>query len=358
LLSFARISADKAIATGTALVLCAIALGAAWVSYRFVERPFRHANMAVAPLLWRYAAASVLIALPAFAMKQRQGFPGRFPVASAQEKMQFRTHPCMGGAAPVMSEECLPRADGRPAVALMGDSHGDALAPQMRDLAEASGARLYTLVRGSCPPLVGVVLSTLDRVEKDDCPKYTKAALKLVSADSTVRTVVLAASWAGPAQFSIKGNGYLRDGQSVPVTGEESAANFKQGLESTISALHRAGKRVVILQDDEALRFDAQRRLDAYLIPARRWIHRRVEGEPTLPGSAVNDEMYAKESEAAANAVRQAAAERGAIVFDLRKNLCDGESCKVYSGGVSFYQDSNHLSPAGAALALRGIPLF
>jgi peptidoglycan/LPS O-acetylase OafA/YrhL len=357
LLSFARISAEAGIATGTAVAVCVIALGMAWVSYRFVEQPFRHARMPVAPLLWRYGAACVLMALPAAAMLLAHGFPGRFPVAAAQEKTLYRTHPCMGGASPVTSEECLPAADGRAAVALMGDSHADGIAPEMRDLAGASEMRLYILARAHCPPLIGVVVSTLDPNDRSECLEYNRAALQRVAGDSAVRTVVLEALWAGVLEYAPTGSGYVREGQRGPVTAGESDANLKLGLDAMVSALRGAGKRVVILQDEEGLRFDAARRSMAYLIPARGWIRRRVQGETAVPGRAINEEMYGKENEEEAAVITQVAAARGAVTFDLRTRLCAGSSCAYYSEGVPLYLDMNHLSPAGATLALRGIPL-
>ena len=358
LLSFARVSADVSLATSKALLLCAIALGMAWISYRFVEQPFRHSKMPVAPLLRRYAAASALIALPGLAILLTHGFPGRFPLAAAQERTLYRTHPCMGQASPVTSEECLPAANGREAVALMGDSHADGIAPRMRELTDAGDVRLYILARPSCPPLLGVVATTLDSNDSSECLEYNRAALKRVAGDPALHTVVLEALWAGPLEYFPKGNGFVREGQTAPVSREESNANFRQGLDEMVSALRSAGKRVMILQDEYGLRFDAGRRLIAYLIPTRGWIRRRVQGEMAVPGRATNDDMYVNENEETAGIITQVAVKDGAATFDLRTNLCSGSSCAFFSEGVPLYLDTNHLSPAGVTLALRGIPLF
>jgi peptidoglycan/LPS O-acetylase OafA/YrhL len=355
LLSFARISADRAITTDTALVLCGIALGMAWISYRFIEQPFRHSKMAVAPLLIRYAAASVVFALPAVVMMATHGLPGRFPVAEGQDRAFWRPHPCMGAGSPVESQVCLPAADGRQAIALMGDSHADAIAPQMHDLAEAGGMRLYSLIHASCPPLIGAASSALNPNERRECLEYNRAALRRVVDDPAVRTVVLVGFWADPEE---QGGGYLREGQSWPLSSEESDANFRGGLDATVLALHDAGKRVILVQDNEALKFDAYGRQKAYLIPVRGWIHRRVQGETAIPERATNDEMYVRENEAAAKTIAQVAAQRGAITFDLRPRMCSDSSCAFYADGTPLYIDTNHLSPAGVSLTLRGIPLF
>ncbi|HEX9198369.1 MAG TPA: acyltransferase family protein [Acidobacteriaceae bacterium] len=358
LLSFARISADEDLATSKALLLCAIALGMAWISYLFVEQPFRYSKMPFAPLLRRYAAASVLIAAPAAAMMHTHGFPGRFPLATAQERTLYRTHPCMGKASLVQTEECLPAADGREALALMGDSHADGIAPRMRELADAGNVRLYILARSSCPPLLGVVASTLDINDSAECLAYNHAALKRVADDPAVHTVVLEALWAGPLEYFPRGNGFLRKGQTAPVSREQSNANFRQGLDAMVSALRSAGKRVIILQDEYGLRFDAGRRLISYLIPARGWIRHHMQGEMAVPGLATTDDMYVMENQETADIIAQIAAKQGATTFDLRTNLCSGSSCSFFSAGVPLYLDTNHLSPTGVTLALHGIPLF
>jgi len=180
----------------------------------------------------------------------------------------------------------------------------------------------------------------------------------MVVDDPGVHTVVLEALWAGPLEFFPNGNGFLHEGQTPLVSREDSNANFQQGLDGMVLALRNTGKRVIILQDEYGLRFDAGRRLMAYLIPARGWIRRRLQGETSVPGRATTDDMYVKENDEVAAIITQVAAKRGAAVFDLRTNLCSGSSCAFFSQGVPLYLDTNHLSPAGATLAMRGIPLF
>ena len=358
LLSFARVSADTAIPVSKALWLCAIALGMAWVSYRFVEQPFRHSRMAVAPLLWRYATACILIALPAAAIAVTHGFPGRYPAAAAQQSALFsRKHTCMGRTSPVTSQECMPAFDGRPAIALVGDSHAEGISPVMRSLADSANMRLYTLGHPSCPPLLGVVASALRGSDAAECLAYNRAALARLAADHSAKTIVLEALWAGPREMFPAGSGFIAEGQAAPISGEESDANLKRGLEAMVSALRAAGKRVILLQDEYAFRFDAQRRIMAYLIPARGWIRRQVQGEPTTSGVATSKDIYLSENEEAARIVAQVAAEQGATTFDLRTHLCSDSTCVFYANGVPLYLDSNHLSPQGAALALQGISL-
>ena len=356
LLSFARICADKPITKAVALGLVTAALGLAWVSYRFVEQPFRHSKMAANPLLRRYAAACLLFSLPGVLLVATHGAPRRFPLLARQEEeISSATHPCVGDVAELAPQECLPAPDGRPAVALVGDSHANALVWQMRRLAADANVRLYTLTHTTCPPLIGMAQSSATAEAQSECGKENDAAIKFVASDPTVHVVVLAGFWSAPWMYW---GGYHRAGDRSSVSPEENEKNFEEGLDATIAILQQAGKRVILVQDSETLRFDPVRRVRAYLIPARGWVRRRVQGETAAPGRAMDAEMYWRENEAAAEIVAKIAAQRGVAIFDLRPRLCGADSCAFYDDGVLLYQDTNHLSPAGATLAMRGIPLF
>jgi peptidoglycan/LPS O-acetylase OafA/YrhL len=356
LLSFARICADKPISKAVALALVAAALGLAWVSYRFVEQPFRHSKMAANPLLRRYAAACLLFGLPGVLLIATHGAPRRFPLLARQEEeIRSVTHPCVGDVPELQAQGCLPAPDGRPALALVGDSHANALVWQMRRLAADANVRLYTLTQTTCPPLLGMTTSSTTPEAQSECVKDNDDAIKFVASDPTVHVVVLAGFWSATWMYW---GGYHRAGDHSAVSPEENEKNFEQGLDSTIAFLQQAGKRVIVVQDSETLRFDPVRRLRADLIPLRGLVRRRVQGETAAPGRAMNDEMYWKDNEAAAEIVTKVAARRDAETFDLRPGLCGADSCGFYEDGVLLYLDTNHLSPAGAALALRGIPLF
>ncbi|MGP8258848.1 MAG: acyltransferase family protein [Acidobacteriaceae bacterium] len=359
LLSFARICADHPISTGKALGVVLLALVFAWLSYRFVEQPFRHSTTPTATLLRRYAVAGVLVALPGVVMIGMQGLPQRFPALAAQDVMlDSLSHPCVLDVIPASSQECLPVADGRPAVALVGDSHAEALSSQLNELAGASGMRLLRLIHTSCPPLLGVAASTIDATAYRSCLQFNQAAQRLILDDPTVHLVVLAGLWAGPMEFFPKGNGYLSAGQQAPISQQQSDANFEEGLDAMIAPLRRAGKRVILLQDYESLRFDPVRRVSAYMIPARGWIARLFTGESRVPGLATSDEMYVQENASAASILSQVAVREDADIFDTRSQLCSGTACTFYRQNTLLYHDTNHLTPSGAQLALRGFPML
>jgi len=248
--------------------------------------------------------------------------------------------------------------DGRPAVALVGDSHALAIAPTMRTLANAAGMRLLTMSHAACPPLIGVIPNAPGTDYDLTCSVFYDAALKMAVNHPSIKTVVLAAHWAEPAISFPEGYGFVPFDHPHPESKAESDANLEQGLRSMVSELKRAGKRVVLMQDVYTLKFDPQRRIRTYRIPLRSWFAELLQGPQASPGAVPEDEMYAKENDDSAVVVARVAHREGAETFDLRRGLRHGTKSMIYTGGHVLYNDVNHVSRRGAELALQGFPIL
>ena len=357
LLSFATIAAAGPLPVRAAVVIAVIALGCAWASYRLVEQPFRASRMAPLPLLRRYGAVCLLfLAVPAV-MHWTSGLPRRYPSVAEQDAvLVVNPHACFGSTVPDGSQDCLPKDDGRPAVALFGDSHASALGPEMLTMANAAGMRMLTLARPSCAPLQGVVRRSLDFYADRACVEFNRVALKRLEDDSSVRLVVLYALWAGPA-LDPPGFGYVPANFRGDVNPSQSAANLSQGLRATIAGLTGAGKRVIVVKDAVPLKFNPVDRVETYLMPARRWLARILVGPSPVPGVTTQDEMYGAENAAAGVVIEQIASEQKVETFDAGKELCTERSCTYFANGLLMYRDSNHMSRAGAHVALQKFPL-
>src|SRR5262249_989929 len=104
---------------------------------------------------------------------------------------------CMveGTTIPPQRAPCLPPGPGR-AVALIGDSHADMLAPALRIMAERSRYRLLELTKSNCPPLDGVApLRSNDRVLETACLQFNRAVLNYIKHDPSIQVVILGWSW-------------------------------------------------------------------------------------------------------------------------------------------------------------------
>jgi peptidoglycan/LPS O-acetylase OafA/YrhL len=358
LMSFGNTVTDRPLSSEAMVGIAVVALGFAWLSYRFVEQPFRTSKTAPAPLLWRYAAASFALAIPGLFMVLGQGFPSRLPALAAEERpVAFDEHSCFADDSPRMTQECFPKPDGRPAVAVLGDSHAMMVTPAMTELANGSGMRLLTVSHAACVPLIGVTQNVPGLAFDPTCEPFYQKALKLLTDDPTVQTVILGGQWASPAVHYFPDYGFVPVDRREAVTPAESDANLEQGLSAMVSGLKQAGKRVIVLQDINTLKIDPQRRMRTYQMPLRRWLAQLLQGPKSAPGAVASDEMYAKENATAAIVVDRVARKEGVETFSLRRNLCRDATCSVYADGHLLYVDDNHVSRRGAEVALSGFPI-
>lgn len=180
---------------------CAVAsLGLAYITWRFIEQPFRRRPNPVLPSRIGLWGTSGLIGalLIAFGLTghltdgslARSGNLPAFILTAKDDKNDYtdclRTFETFD--ADVAVQSCTAGPPDAPLVVLVGDSHADHYAYALRDAATASGYRFWQLTVNSCLPFVGLIAQ--DR----DCSDYAnqvRNALKNVNPD----LIVLSARW-------------------------------------------------------------------------------------------------------------------------------------------------------------------
>jgi peptidoglycan/LPS O-acetylase OafA/YrhL len=357
LLSFANIVMVNPPGRWTALALCGIALGLAAISYRFDEGPFRASRVPPKPLLWRYAIASSLLLLPALAMALGNGFPARYPNVAVQEMLANTNHvPCFGENSLIDTEGCLPKADGRRAIALIGDSHAMSLAKTIRTAEDKAGMRTLIMAHYECPPLPGIAPNR-DAEFIASCASFSEMAIKRAADDPTVSTVVLSGWWASPLEDKSGDKfGYVHPNEHGGVSLSQSDDNFTSALDSAVRELEAKGKHVILVQDQETLHVDPQSKMKDAWMPVRGRLDKLLHGGDFGLGPVGSDGMYAAQNDHAARLVAAVAARDDAEVFDPRPALCPGGHCTIEQGGNMLYQDPHHLTLAGSVIALSAFP--
>jgi hypothetical protein len=362
LLSFARILSERIsvpMAAGIGLLSFLLAIA----SHRLVETPFRKTSNGNSVILRRYAAVAVAMALPLLVMLYSGGWPARYPGLSEVEASGgvLKTDPCLAGygkVAPNLSAACAPAGPANlPAIALVGDSHAAALAGALRQLG-AGQYRLLELTKVSCPALTEVTRFVPAHPRHDsECAAFNRETLKDIHQDATIKVVILAGFWSAPFVHEGDGDRFIdaaRPGRTVPPA--ESRENLKRGLQDTVELLQSYGKRVIVLKDSPAFDFDPVRRVRERYIRPRLLLAQLLEpGRSPFESSEPRqdfDSVLDKEVSAIIDEV--AAAER-VDTFDLKKTLCDANSCYFYDGKSLLYEDSQHLSLAGAERGLYGL---
>ncbi|NIF00032.1 acyltransferase [Pantoea sp. Acro-805] len=351
LLSLARICSDNPLSVWQGLMISTLALGIAWISWRFVEQPFRQTRAGTRWVIPGYCASSLLAAGAMVLLWQTGGMKSRVSelVVNADSwKISAQRNPCLlsyGANLPSRDTECQPNTN-RPGIALIGDSHAAALRASVSGYALRQDKPLYQLTKASCPFLIGAT-RVVNQVPNhaQQCITFNEKVLQMVMSDK-IDEVVISAYWASGMSL-LPGAGYREIGHPE----KSNLEALQAGMDRVIAQLKQAGKKVTVIEDAPSVDVDPLRYSNNRNIPVRRELSAWL-GEWKSPPLLSERTKLFQFPEEAVEKLLQAYKQQGVRVLSLKENLCNAQGCMITSGGLPLYYDNNHLSPAGGDIAL------
>lgn len=295
------------------VVLASIAVG--YLSYRFIETPFRDRARFSQGKIFRLAAvASIALSIAGFGYLHSDGLRGRYSSEvlafddGRSDVSPWREKCHVTGGLGDPARACVLGGE-QPDTALWGDSHGVEVAYAFATPAHPIRAMTYP----ACPPVPGISVR-----KRPDCLEHNRLVARYLLATPEIRTVIFAAHYR------------------VYIKRPDFARRFAELVET----LRQAGKTVVIIGPPpvEGLG-DVPRRLarsGSFRVPVKHYeMHQRQ----------VIDLLRALQI-------------RGARIIWPSDHFCDAKSCNVTVGGRPILFDDHHLSLTGAKyLAARAAPL-
>ena len=346
LLVFYRQWSISPVTNGEVTVLIVIIVILSYLSWRFVEQPFR--NRALFGGRERILALGVGVMLVLGAMSllimNGNGFPGRHSeqVARIQQAENDRWVPEPCRFVPTRDNGevrlCSIGADREPSFAVWGDSHGQALAPAVGESARRADRGGVFFGRGGCPTLLGV---TQARQGFEACDDEADAFIAFLAEHPEIRHVVLISRWSlyamGVRFQSEPGDTvYIRDAATSTLSLDENVRVFNNAFERTLSALSRLGRRVTIVEQVPEAALSIPQAAARKLMLGRRLELRPAVSDyierQKLVTTLFNDTRYAASLE----------------VIRPQARLCGDEYCEVMHDGVPIYWDSSHLTATHA----------
>ena len=317
ILAFARhgLSHDLPLQVSLALVFAALCF--AFLSWRYVEQPFRDRGRIGGRALWLGSAVSVcfLGALSAFVIQRDGYFATAHQINVEAQKgdighdefhawVSQRFEECENLAIRERAESwqgflrCQQNFPGKPSVIFYGDSHAEHLFP---GFAERSESNAGYWIRGGVPFSGSRTHQTL---------------LDAIIAEDHVKLVFFAAYWSKL---------YERLGED----------GFKAQLKETLWAVKEAGKLVVLVADTPDFKFDAK--------------HCRYGQR--LTGKLAQCGLSIEAGEAQRRyvpALTDVALRLHVPVFDPWPLFCGEAGCNMTDGGAILYRDNDHLNLPGS----------
>lgn len=321
-----------------------LALGLAWLSWRFVELPLREKRLLAGrkSVLAGGLLAMAVLAVAGTVVRSSDGFPQRLTgkaleYAQAREWRAGQMKCMLVTKDKKLDKACLLGGNQEvPATRLVwGDSHAAALMPAIESGATREGRPVWLYSMSACPP----VLSEDPRQRCKDFNEQTMEQVRRLH----IKDVVLASNWSLYA--------YGReDGDKKVLLNEhdntaQAEARLAAGLQARVAAIRETGAQVWLFKEVPLQRKGAVSRLTSL---AR--VGRSTEGL----GRPL-EEHLARQQFISRLFNSMSAADPGVHVIDPTPMMCADQVCGIEVNGHSQYRDEDHLSDAGSA---RLSPLF
>jgi peptidoglycan/LPS O-acetylase OafA/YrhL len=332
-----------------AVTWIAVSVGLAYLSWRFIETPFREKGLIPGrkPVLITGALSMLVLAMAGQTVNWKDGVPDRLSgqamrYASARDWHKGQMGCLMTRKSPDLNTVCHfggAAADAAPRQFVWGDSHAAALMPAVQADAERYGIPVSLASLAGCPPILG------DGV-RQQCRDFNQQTLALVQKEK-VSDVVLAARWSlylygeedGNMQFSL----YRTDSRS------DVERHIADDVRMMVARLREAGVRVWLFKEVPLQRHGIIGRLSSLAMIGRSTTD---VGRPLAEHQQRQhfiDALFAQLS----------AADAQVRVLDPASTLCAEGLCRAEIDGASLYMDENHLSDLGGE-HMRGLlaPVF
>lgn len=323
----------------------------AWLTYRFVETPFRKGAYSRKKIAVLIVAMLVLIVAGAAAFLT-EGYPRRAaantadPVLIQDIKQQHQAYASDGncprflkGIINAETPVCLSKTD-HPGLVIMGDSHGMSF-----NMASALGKldiNAAYIGRPACLPTIKYIgYSTFKAVQPQECLQSTEIALNYLKEAPDVQSVVLISR--GLPYFTRPDSVWFHDLKGSPVDAKEA---FIEGYSDTISRIEATGKQVIFMVEWPELSVHPKRCIGDRLIS----LSQKLEKASCLtPRESIlkTQESYYQIIELLAKRHPHM------IIYNPIDVFCDTSTCYGIRNGRAFFGDSDHLGLYGSEALLK-----
>ncbi len=333
--SFYKIFSDSSEISGTvALTLILIVFVLSYLSWEFVEKPFRYKSVFNRRKVFSLAIVwSVVFLAVGTSGILASGYKFRYASAVNELADTAEISPKRGqchtsGAGYKSPEESCSYFAEDVKWAVLGDSHGVELAYALSRELEKEEIGLKHFTFSSCAPEILFRRSTIG------CASWLNGATEWLGANSNTTDVVLAFYHLSYENMDL----------AIGMENREVAERIRlyyESFEALVQKLRRAGKNVYIVLPIPRM----EKHIDKYVYPRLSFIG-TLRNESQLIGIAASN--YFNEAGSSRKYLTEIAQKTGAVLIDPSQSLCDESVCHGISENKLNYFDQHHLSVHGA----------
>lgn len=279
----------------------------AWLSWKYVEAPFRsRTRMSAGKVFATSGAMAVVVAAMAVAMLG--GLTQRFDknelaLLRGKDDVPEQVELCLQSRPDL--ESCFIGNARQPTFAVWGDSHSAAIGGAIDIVARKMGRGGILYAFNGCSPGRNGPSPTMPDSDRDKCIQRNTLVADAILSDQRLSTVILIANWSV----------YL----------DLAPSALKTTLSAQVAELKRAGKEVIILADLPLPGFDVP-----WLTASSLYYGRPMPASRGLPVPTEGLWKIANENKAR--------------LIPLYPPFCDTRKCRVVDKGSLLFIDGNHVS--------------
>lgn len=334
------------------IVLIGLAVLLAWMSWRFVETPFRRGVIKGKVLLGGAVLASAFTLSTGGVIYLKDGAPGRFPTdirmhvdATADFLQDWSRCETPDNGAWAGIELCPIGPEGAPRILIWGDSHVRAFKEGLETAAWEADVPALIIWRAGCPPLLGVGKEedTATPIQNTACAQANARIAAALPELEAARTLLLIGRWA----YYTDGTGVGRDSHinievfpspGSPVTGDTQPDILASAWAHSIDTLSAQFDDIFVLRQPPEIANYSSRDV------ARKLVHGHLassDGLTEIPRAEAE-----QRSKVADDILWSLSAP--VTVLDSWPKFCDLDDCSTVQDGHSDYFDNNHITNTAA----------
>ena len=325
-------------------LIVALALGLAWLSFIWIERPIRlhrpwlfGRNRSTLFAGLGIIFCTILLAVALLAWNRQQKSTPEFQRIQAAREDRLPLTCLLNQYRPLTKlpeEDCVHGPDkAHPRVLLWGDSHADHMMPM---LVEAfPRLSIYQIAMGGCVPILG--FESQLPTPQPYCADFNQRVLQKITElqGKGLETVILSARW--PLYLGYPNIGLasqrLGDSQADDDKRAQLHAQMQHHFEATLTALEKLGLRVLVLGPIPSMVYQIPQ-----CIGSRDAAYCNISRETNATG-------VGQSSDTLAEVIKRHPNTRLAQLMDY---FCDAETCYAARDGKILYYDNNHISATTA----------
>jgi peptidoglycan/LPS O-acetylase OafA/YrhL len=319
-------------------LLASLSILMAYLSYKFIELPFRYKK--VNEKIMYYSFALIMLIFIMIGLIGMQGRiktfwevknPGLSNVTDIKGNLNYIN--CSSDFAKIGNADCKVVGNGQNKVVIWGDSHAGVMS---KVIPEIEGTKIYVISHSGCPPIIGV--RRFDKVDKISSCANTKSleSYSKFIAEIKPSTVILVGRW------SLYLNGYYIDGipqknhHYLSLDDKDNSiktlklreSNLIQQLDKTVNYFANNSRVIILTQP-----------------PEYSFLNARAIKNTNFSLSTSNLSVWHNSEYDLFAGLKKSL---NLKILDSKKLFCDSEKCNTRNNGQLLYADDNHLSYDGA----------